>query len=42
MWGWYSDAANRPPPPAHMYMEILTAERAELYPHIPPLGDLFP
>ena len=35
---WYRDAANRPPPPAHISLETLIAERADLYAHIPPPG----
>ena len=38
MWGCYIDASNRPPPPAHIYLETLVAEHAELYAHIPPPG----
>ena len=38
MWGWYRDAAKRPPHPAHVSLETLTEERAELYAHVPPPG----
>ena len=36
MRGWYRDASDRPPPPLRISMETLTAERAELYAHVPP------
>ena len=42
MWGWYRDVANRPPPPARVSTETLTEERAELYAHVPPLGQHIP
>ena len=38
MGGWYRDLANRPPPPACVSLETLTAERVELCAHVPPAG----
>ena len=38
MRGWYIDAANRPPTPAHVYLETLTEERTVIYAHVPPPG----
>ena len=38
MQWWYRYADNRPPPLARVSLETLTAERAELYAHIPPPG----
>ena len=41
MQGWYKDASDRPPPLhplAHIYLETLTAKRAELYAHVLPTG----
>ena len=37
MWGCYRDAADRPPSPARISLESLTAERADLYAHVLPL-----
>ena len=42
MKGWYKAAANRAPPPARATLERITAERVELYSHVPPLGDNIP
>ena len=36
MWGWYRDAANRPPSTPRVSLETLMAERAELYSRIMP------
>ena len=38
MWRWYRDAANWPPSPARVSLKNLTAERAEIYVHVPPPG----
>ena len=42
MWGWYRDAADRPPPPASISLDTLTEERSEIYTHVPPLGRPIP
>ena len=46
MRGWYRDAADRPPPPplppARISLETLTAERVELYAHVPLSGRPIP
>ena len=42
MWGWYRDAVDRTPPPIFISLDTLTAERAELYVHVPPPGRPIP
>ena len=42
MWGWYRDVANRPPPPARVSLETLTAEHVKIYTHVPPKGKPIP
>ena len=42
MKGWYKAAVNRAPPPARATLEQITAERVELYSHVPPPGDNIP
>ena len=42
MKGWYKAAVNRAPPPARATLERITAERVELYSHVPPPGDNIP
>ena len=42
MRGWYRNSANRPPPPTCISLETLTADHAELYAHVPPLGQPIP
>ena len=42
MKGRYKAAVNRAPPPAQATLERITAERVELYSHVPPPGDNIP
>ena len=42
IWGWYRDADDRPPPPAHISLETLTEEFAEPYAHVLPPGRPIP
>ena len=42
MKGWYRAAANRGPPPARATLELITAERVELYSQVPSPGDNIP
>ena len=42
MKGWYKAAVNRALPPAQATLERITAERVELYSHVPPPGDNIP
>ena len=35
---WYKAAFGRAPPPAWVALQQITAERAELYIHVPPPG----
>ena len=42
MKGWYAAAGDRPPKPCHETMGNKTAERVELYEHVPPPGEPIP
>ena len=42
MQGWYKDAVDCLPPPARVALITMTAEREELYRHVPSLGDTTP
>ena len=42
MKGWHKAAVNRAPPPARATLERITAERVELYSHVPTPGDNIP
>ena len=42
MKGWYRAAVDRMPPPAQVTLKRITAERVDLYRHIPPLGENIP
>ena len=42
MWGWYKAAVDRPPPSARVALANMTAEREDLYRHIPPPGEPIP
>ena len=42
MKGWYRALVNRAPPPSQATLERITAERVELYSHVPPPGDNIP
>ena len=42
MKGWYQAAAKRGPPPARATLERITAERTDLYSHIPSPGENIP
>ena len=39
---WYKEAVNRPPLPARVYLATITAEREDLYRHVPSPGDPIP
>ena len=39
MKGWYQAAVDRAPPPIRFNLRWITAERVDLYRHIPPLGN---
>ena len=39
MKGWYKTATNRPPPPAHIMLALITEEHVELYRRVPPHRD---
>ena len=36
MWEWYIEAVYHTPPPAHITLELIAAEREELYRAVPP------
>ena len=40
--GWYTVIVDRPPPPARVALTTMTAEREELYRHVPSLGEPIP
>ena len=39
---WYMTTVDRPPPPAIVALATMTAEREDLYWHVPPPGELIP
>ena len=40
--GWYRSAVDCAPPPARVTLEWITAERMDLYHHVPPPGENIP
>ena len=42
MRGWYEDTVDRPPPPDRVSLTKITAEREELYRHVPLTGEPIP
>ena len=42
MQGWYKDAVDHPPPLARVALATMTAEREDLYRHVPSSGEPIP